>query len=770
MKNKKRWSIIYGLLFLCMAVLCVVKPVMAGTVEATIYGLSSSDIDKITIPQNVAQSYQIPVTGSGVTYKISSGSSAKVSATGVVTPRYTYWKSQGNYSISVSEGEEYDYYTLNKGDTTIVAKSGDTSYTYTIHVIDYLTIYCDKVMEDYIASNITEGMTDLEKVTAICKFPASYDYSPYYSSASSMIVNGGGDCWASTDAIIKLSEKLGIKAWSRNGNKDLGAGSGHMNAMVELNGVYYELDAGYSGVKGANGYRYYSVKERTSLFSYYTSSAGLRIYQYDGSDTTSELVVPQTIDGKTVVEICDSAFSSAKFTKITLPDTITRIGDFAFTTCTNMTSCNIPASVTVLGAGPFTNCTSLTNITIDSGNTNYKIIDQAIYTKDGTTLVNCPNAKSITIPDTVTTIADYAIYYNNKLENLTIPASVTTIGEGGVSTCASLKRITIEGEGLKEIGNHGFRSNTSLLSITLPASLKSIGAYGFASCSKLETIIFKGDAPTFGATIDGTYYDYVFRSCTANAYYPDGNATWKGDAVGNHGGTITWAVSSKAPDMEDGKTDDSSESGTTGGTNTEDSTVNDTDTPVVKEYYNAKTGMTIAVVEGQKTATLISIKKSKVKGKITIPNTMKMEGVTYTITTIGKNAFKGNKKITSVKLGNKIKVIEAGAFSGCTKLKSVTLGKNVTTIGDKAFYKCKALAKITIPSKISKIGKQAFAGCSKLKNITIKTKKLTTKNVGKNAFKGIHSKATIKVPGKKIKAYKSLLKKKGVGKKAKIKK
>ncbi len=762
MKNTKRWSMIYGLLLLCMAVLCCSKPVMAETVETTIYGLSSSYTEKITIPQDVAQSYQIPVTGSGVTYTVSSGSSAKVSETGLVTPRFTYWKSQGRYSVSVSEGEEYDYYTLKTGDTIIVAKSGSTSYTYKIHVVDYATIYCDKVMEDYIATNITEGMSDLEKVTAICKFPAGYDYSPYYSNANSMIINGGGDCWASTDAIIKLSEKLGIKAWRRNGNKDSGAGSGHMNAMVELNGTYYELEAGYSVAKGEDGYRLYTVEERTSLFSCYTSSAGLRIYQYDGYDTTGELVIPETIDGKTVVEICDSAFSSADFTKITLPDTITRIGDFAFTTCTNMTSFEIPASVTELGVGPFTNCTSLTNITIDSGNTSYKMLDQAIYTKDGTTLVNCPNAKSITIPNTVTSIADYAIYYNSKIEKLMIPASVTTIGEGGISTCSSLKSITIEGEGLTEIANHGFRSNSALTAITLPASLESIGAYGFAYCSKLETIIFKGDAPTFGATIDGTYYDYVFRNCTANAYYPDGNATWTGDAVGDHGGTITWAVVSKAPATENGNAGGTTDNGATDGSGGT--------AAVVNEYYNAKTGIKIAVVEGQKTATFVSMKKNKAKGKITIPNTMKVDGVTYTITAIGKNAFKGNKKITSIKLGSKIKVIEANAFSGCSKLKSVTLGKNVTTIGDKAFYKCKKLTKITIPSKVSAVGKQVFAGCSKLKNITIKTKKLTSKNVGNKAFKGIYSKATIKVPGKKLNAYKTLLKKKGVGKKVKIKK
>ncbi|MBD5106183.1 MAG: leucine-rich repeat protein, partial [Lachnospiraceae bacterium] len=77
---------------------------------------------------------------------------------------------------------------------------------------------------------------------------------------------------------------------------------------------------------------------------------------------------------------------------------------------------------------------------------------------------------------------------------------------------------------------------------------------------------------------------------------------------------------------------------------------------------------------------------------------------------------------------------------------------------------------ITIPSKVNKIGSKAFYGCKKLKKITIKTTKLTKKKVGSQAFKGIAAKATIKVPKKKLSAYKKMLRARGVGAKAKIKK
>ena len=141
------------------------------------------------------------------------------------------------------------------------------------------------------------------------------------------------------------------------------------------------------------------------------------------------------------------------------------------------------------------------------------------------------------------------------------------------------------------------------------------------------------------------------------------------------------------------------------------------------------------------------------------------------VKTIGASAFSGCKKLTKITLGNSVATIGASAFSGCSKLKTVTLGKNVTTIGDKAFYKCTSLVKITIPAKVSKIGKQAFYGCKKLKTITIKTTKLTSKKVGKNAFGQNAKKVTVTLPKlKKNKktAYAKMLKTKGL-KKAKFK-
>ncbi len=157
-------------------------------------------------------------------------------------------------------------------------------------------------------------------------------------------------------------------------------------------------------------------------------------------------------------------------------------------------------------------------------------------------------------------------------------------------------------------------------------------------------------------------------------------------------------------------------------------------------------GITYKVTKSaSKNGTVEVYKVTSKKSKVTIPKTVKIKGYTFKVTSIGKNAFKNNKKAKTVVIGNNVKTIGNNAFYGAKKLTTVTIGSGVTSIGSKAFYNCK-----------------------KLKTIKINSTKL--KKVGKNALKGIHKKAVIKVPKKKLKAYKKLFRKKGQKSTVKMKK
>ena len=159
-------------------------------------------------------------------------------------------------------------------------------------------------------------------------------------------------------------------------------------------------------------------------------------------------------------------------------------------------------------------------------------------------------------------------------------------------------------------------------------------------------------------------------------------------------------------------------------------------------------------------------KKAK---SVTIPDTVTVDGVSYKVTSIDDNAFKGNKTITKVTVGKNIKTIGKNAFSGCKKLKTVTIGKNVTTLGASAFNGCSSMTKLALPAKLNNIGKNAFNGCKKIKTLTISSKDLTSKSVSNGAFKGLTNNTTVKVPKGKASTYKKLLKKKGLTSKAKVK-
>ncbi len=163
---------------------------------------------------------------------------------------------------------------------------------------------------------------------------------------------------------------------------------------------------------------------------------------------------------------------------------------------------------------------------------------------------------------------------------------------------------------------------------------------------------------------------------------------------------------------------------------------------------------------------LAFVKTTSTAKTFQIPKTAKIGGITYRITSVAANAFKNNKKLQKVTIGNYVATIGNGAFRGCKNLSKVTVGDKVTSIGNNAFMDCKKLTSVTLGKNVKKIGKEAFRNCVKLKTIKVKSTKLTS--VGKNALRKVYAKAKIKVPSKKLKKYENIFKGKGQGKKVMI--
>ncbi|MCI7429851.1 MAG: leucine-rich repeat domain-containing protein [Bacteroidales bacterium] len=257
-----------------------------------------------------------------------------------------------------------------------------------------------------------------------------------------------------------------------------------------------------------------------------TAAVTYRGSSYDEYDDeyTGDVVIPATVtyDGKTysVTSIGYYAFYGCRgLTSVTIPNSVTSIGSSAFAYCSGLTSITIPNSVTSIGYYAFSDCSGLTSVTIPNSVTsigesafynvpnivysgtatgspwgarsvNGYVEGYLVYESDAKTqLLACFSAATgeITIPNSVTSIGDWAFEYCSGLTSVTIPNSVTSIGESAFYNCSGLTSVTIPSS-VTSIGDLAFADCSGLTSITIPNSVRSIGGAAFAGCSGLTSV------------------------------------------------------------------------------------------------------------------------------------------------------------------------------------------------------------------------------------------------------------------------------------------
>ena len=260
---------------------------------------------------------------------------------------------------------------------------------------------------------------------------------------------------------------------------------------------------------------------------------------------TSKLIAgcKKTVIPNSVTTIGEKAFSQCdSLESIIIPNSITTIGHGAFWSCSSLKSVTIPNSVTTIENIAFAGCSSLESVTIPNSATNI----------GGQAFESCTSLESITIPNSVKTIGNAAFQYCSNLasikvesgntiydsrdncnaiietatskliagcKNTVIPNSVTTIEYGAFAGCTSLESITIPNS-VTTIENFAFAECTSLESITIPNSITTIGNYAFAWCTSLENIVSHIPAENL-FTIDSNVFILVDKNnCTL--YVPAG--------------------------------------------------------------------------------------------------------------------------------------------------------------------------------------------------------------------------------------------------------
>ena len=332
-----------------------------------------------------------------------------------------------------------------------------------------------------------------------------------------------------------------------------------------------------AGVTSSNTYQY----PFGYIFGTSSYDGGVATTQYYYGNSTSSTTyetyyIPSSLKSVTVTggNILYGAFRGCTgLTSVTIPDSVTSIGEKAFYNCTELTSVTIPDSVTIIGYNAFDGCTGLTTVNWNAtactraGSPNYHIFKgcsnlATVNIGDNVKIIpfyafyGCSGLTSVTIPDSVTSIGDEAFTFCNGLTSITIPDSVTSIGEGAFYGCFGLTNVTIPDsvtsiggfafygtawydnqpdglvyagkvaykykgtmpsntsivlkEGTLGIAGYAFRGCTGLTSVTIPDSVTSIGNSAFNGCTGLTTVNWNATA----CTSAGSSGYPIFEGCS----------------------------------------------------------------------------------------------------------------------------------------------------------------------------------------------------------------------------------------------------------------
>ena len=349
---------------------------------------------------------------------------------------------------------------------------------------------------------------------------------------------------------------------------------------------------------------------------------------------------------------------------------VTSIGDYAFfylyCACTSLTSVTIPNSVTTIGEGAFVYCTSLTSITIPN----------SVTSIGSNAFDECFSLTSITIPNSVTTIGGGAFSYCTSLTSVTIPNSVTSIGVGTFRECTSLTSVTIPNS-VTSIGGSAFSNCSSLTSITIPNSVTTIGGDAFQNDTNIVTVVVMPDNPVY----DSRNGCNAIIETASNTLIFGCKATIIPNSVTSIGNGAFWGCSSLTSITIPNSVTSIGDDAFNWCTSLTSITIPNSVTSIGDGAFIWCTSLTNVTIPNSVT----SIGDYTFYGCTSLTNATIPDSVIY----IGNYAFYECSSLTSVIIiPNTVTSIGNYAFYGCTSLTNVTIPNSVTSIGDYTFANC----------------------------------------------------------------------------------
>ena len=468
---------------------------------------------------------------------------------------------------------------------------------------------------------------------------------------------------------------------------------------VRIHGIYYNLiSEGNIAEVTTNPYQQYSgaveipptvTRDRTEYsvktigreaFSGCSSLTSVSIpnsitniedYAFSGCSNLTSVTVPNSVTtmGVCVFSGCSNLISvnlSEKLTvisefmfagcsslaSVTIPNGVTSISNYAFSNCTSLTSVTIPGSVTSIGLDAFWVCSNLNsvhisdmeawcNISFFTSMSNPLNYAQHLY-------LNGEEIKHLVIPNSVTSIKNYAFNYWPNLTSVDIPNSVTRIESGAFAGCSGLTSLVIPNS-VTEINQEAFFGCCGLTSVEIPNSVTEIGINAFYGCSSLTSVVIPNSINIINPS--------VFKDCSAltsvtipNSVTYIGHDAFKNIGIYNNmlDGVFyvdRWACG----------------------------------------YKGEKPSESLILQEETRGIAQEAFKNCTEITSVTIPNS---------VTSINGYAFAGCSSLTSATLPESLTSIIDGVFKDCSSLTSVTIPSNVTYIGSYAFFGCDNLMEV----------------------------------------------------------------------------
>lgn len=485
---------------------------------------------------------------------------------------------------------------------------------------------------------------------------------------------------------------------------------------------------------------------------------------YNSYSGTVNIPATVTYNGTTynVSTIGPSAFQNcSSLRRVVIPNSVQYISNYAFKNCSILTNITIPASVYTIYNNVFEGCTFLKSViclnssarpwpTNNFSQSTYEnatlivpqgcktayqsssdcwgefdhivemdcdFVEDAIFYDDlGGNKARVTHAYhyiedysgDIVIPQTVThnratytvtAVDEDAFYYGHYLSSLSLPATVNAIGSYAFYDCTYLTSINIP-EGVEYINFCTFGGCNYLPEITIPSSVTWIAQNAFVNCTSLANITCRATTPPI----------CVDSSCFPSQAYSNATLKVPSASLSDYQNTDIW----------------------------------DRFTNIVGQSYDFEVNGIYYIITGPNTASVTykDTDFNSYSGNVTIPSTVRHDGNSYTVTAIGRSAFRASTGLTGISIPNTVTTIDYSAFYNCTSLTAVNIPNSVTTLGEFCFMSCEALQTVTIGSGVTCIPRQCFLRCEALTQITIPS---TVKEISYYAFDGCYSLTSVTI-------------------------